>query len=471
MRQRAWMRRIAAMGRPEFVQFVRDNIPLIAAGLLIPNALSLLTMTRLIDIGLPPRAGAIMLYACVAVLARRLPFPVTVGLFLAVLALDAVATLSLMFGMAPVEFIAAIEHAQRVAFFASPLYAVLIVAVVLTAVAALACLRRRRALRAGNVPVLLVLTCGFAALDYFDNISPHYHLGAMMGRQQPVRSAAEISGFNAAAQSGGRNVVMVMVESLGYLRDPEARARIAAPLYDPALAGAYTVTDGHASYFGSTTAGEMRELCNTRTFYRDYVVQDTGQCLPDRLARRGYSTLAVHGFAGRMFERDLWYPIVGFDRALFRQELLKASHHRCGGTFRGACDSELAPLLTAGARSASPDGRPRFVYWLTLNSHVPVVPGEARTDFRCGTDGGRFGHRDVCHMAELWRDVFEIVAAIARDPAMGRPEILLVGDHAPPLWSKRGRAQFEPGLVAWYRLQPRGVLQPQMREAGLSVGQ
>ena len=58
-------------------------------------------------------------------------------------------------------------------------------------------------------------------------------------------------------------------------------------------------------------------------------------------------------------------------------------------------------------------------------------------------------------MAELWHDVFAAVARIARDPAVGPADILLVGDHAPPLWSKRGRAEFAPGQVAWYRLQPR----------------
>jgi hypothetical protein len=34
-------------------------------------------------------------------------------------------------------------------------------------------------------------------------------------------------------------------------------------------------------------------------------------------------------------------------------------------------------------------------------------------------------------------------------------EILLVGDHAPPLWSKAGRALFTPGKVTWVRLTPR----------------
>ncbi|MGO3930203.1 hypothetical protein NP284_18045 [Rhodopseudomonas pseudopalustris] len=69
-------------------------------------------------------------------------------------------------------------------------------------------------------------------------------------------------------------------------------------------------------------------------------------------------------------------------------------------------------------------------------------------------------------MAELWRDVFEGVAQLARDPALGQPEILVVGDHGPPLWSKRGRAQFEPGKVAWYRLQPRKEPDVRIERAG-----
>jgi len=30
-------------------------------------------------------------------------------------------------------------------------------------------------------------------------------------------------------------------------------------------------------------------------------------------------------------------------------------------------------------------------------------------------------------------------------------EILLVGDHVPPLWSKQGRHRFTPGQVSWVR--------------------
>ncbi|MFC0243736.1 sulfatase-like hydrolase/transferase [Rhodopseudomonas telluris] len=450
-------------------RFVRANSRLIAGGLLFPNLLSLLTLTSLVDIGLPPRTESILFYACVALIARPLRFVFVVPLFLAVLAFDLVRTLALMFGMAPSEFLAAFEHAQRVDLFASPLYVALTAAIVATTIASLVCLSSRKALVAANAPAFFGLTLAFAAVDFACNVSPHYHLGWMVGRSEQVQSAAEVSGFGAAAGEGRRDVVLVMVESLGYLRDPAARARIAAPLRDPGLAKDYVVTSGQTTYFGSTTSGEMRELCGTRMFYKDYVAQDADRCLPDRLAQRGYATVAVHGFVGGMFERHQWYPTIGFDRSLFGAELIKTTGRVCGDSFRGACDADLAPLLAA-AQPADAGNAPRFVYWLTLNSHVPVAPDQARTNFACGHDGGPFGQTDVCRMAELWHDVFNVVAQLARDPALRRPEILIVGDHAPPLWSKRGRAQFEPGQVAWYRLQPRGEPQPRMRIREAGVG-
>jgi hypothetical protein len=58
-------------------------------------------------------------------------------------------------------------------------------------------------------------------------------------------------------------------------------------------------------------------------------------------------------------------------------------------------------------------------------------------------------------MAELWHDFFNAVSKLALDPSIAPAEILIVGDHAPPLWSKLGRAEFAAGKVAWYRLTPR----------------
>jgi hypothetical protein len=326
--------------------------------------------------------------------------------------------------------------------------------VAMTTVAALACLKQRNTLMRANVFVLFFLALAFGALDYINNVSPHYSFGSTFGRNKPVESASEVSGFNVAAGAHGNNIVVVIVESLGYLLDQRARERIAAPLYDPAVTEDYLVTAGHTVYYGSTTSGEMRELCNTRTFYTDFVEEHGSSCLPNLLKSRGYTSIALHAFSGGMFEREKWYPEVGFDKELFGQDLVKTTGRFCGGAFRGACDADLAPIITAQSQQAAKGGKPRFIYWLTLNTHIPVAPGDALTDFQCASDGSGFGTKKVCRMAELWHDVFSVVAKIARDPAVGPADILVVGDHAPPLWSRRGRAQFAPGQVAWYRLQP-----------------
>jgi hypothetical protein len=428
------------------------TLRLLAAGVFLPNALSFATLASIIDIGLPPRTSAIFLYGVVALSARRAPLALTWLLFVIVLAFDLVWTISLMFGLAPTELLAALDHVQRVNVFASPLYVGLLVTIGVTSVATLRLLRRRHDLLQGSVRVLFAAVLLAAAVDVLSNTSAHFHFNAMFGRNQPVTSAADVSGFNAAAGANGRNVVVVMVESFGYLLDPAARRRIAAPLEASAITARYDVTSGHAGYFGSTTAGEMRELCGTREPYLNVAAASGTRCLPSRLQRAGYATLAVHGFFGEMFSRRTWYPQVGFNRALFGEELGARVARRCGNAFRGTCDADLTPLI---AREAARTSGPRFIYWLTLNTHIPVSPGEARIDFGCAGDEHGFGVPRVCRMAELWHDLFASVAKLALDPAIAPAEILIVGDHAPPLWSKRGRGQFVPGEVAWYRLTPR----------------
>ena len=214
------------------LKFLRSpNATLLAGGLLLPNLLSLATLSSLVDIGLPPRTGAIFLYATLAICARRIPFAATALLFLAVLAFDMVRTLSLMFGLAPSELMAALDHARRINFFSSPLYVTLIGAVATTTIAAFYFLSQRTKLMQGNIYVLFGTALAFAPLDYVTNVSAHYQFGSMFGRDKPVASAADVSGFNAVAGANGRNVVIVIVESLGYMTRPDgARAHRRAAL-------------------------------------------------------------------------------------------------------------------------------------------------------------------------------------------------------------------------------------------------
>ncbi len=442
------------------------NAVMLGAGLLLPNLLSLATLGSFIDVGLPPRTGCIILYAVLAVCARRLPFLVTAALFFVLVGFDAVWTLSLMFNLAPGELMLAVDHVQNIHFFASPLYLALMSVMAATTALTLYLLSRRAKLLQANIYLLFGLTLAFAALDYVTNVSPNYQFGSMFGRNVPVVSAGDASGWNSVVGADGRNAVLVIVESLGYLKNTQLRERIVSPLSDPAITSKYKVTSGTATYYGSTTAGEMRELCETRSFYADYAPKYGYSCLPDLLDRRGYASMAVHAFAGDMFERKSWWPKVGFDKEIFGNQIFQQTGRLCGGAFRGACDADMAPIIAKAAQKLAPADQPRFIYWLTLNTHIPVEPGYAHTDFHCGADGGVYRQATVCRMAELWHDLFGTISRLALDPRVGPADILVVGDHSPPLWSKRGRAMFAPGKVAWYRLSPRTTASTHMATAG-----
>ena len=157
----------------------------------------------------------------------------------------------------------------------------------------------------------------------------------------------------------------------------------------------------------------------------------------------------MHNFTGKFFDRDDWYPEIGFQQRIFLEDWEHLGLRSCGGSFRGPCDAELVPEL---GRLMQRSSRPSFTYWMTLSTHVPVRLNEGTPRLGCA-NGGPMQHAEVCAMTELWLDVLHGIV----DLAVARPktEILIVGDHAPPLWSRAGRNLFVPGKVPWIRLTPR----------------
>jgi phosphoglycerol transferase MdoB-like AlkP superfamily enzyme len=430
-------------------------------GVLLPNGLSIGAFVA--GIGTPPRTAVIAGYAALALVARLVPFQVALTLFLALTAYDAVSSLALLFGLSPKNVVTALHLVGDLKLFASPLYAVLVVGAVALLAANLAALKLvRERLRQGNVLVLTGATLIFAATDLFANTSLHYQFGAIYGANKPMESAVETSGFREAALSnGGRHVLLVMVEALGQFADPDHSAILLQPFRDPSLLERYAVTTGATTYYGSTTAAEMRELCNTREPYQALFEGESFDCLPARMAARGYQTAAIHGYTARFFDRHSWYPTIGFEKRTFGENLAGILPRRCGGPFRGICDVDIIPVIGQQLREAA---RPTFAYWLTLQTHVPIAPREGTPRLGCES-GGIMGHVEVCYMTEIWLDVLQAIAKLTAD--IPPTEILIVGDHAPPLWSKVGRNLFTPGKVPWIRLKP----VPQMHaEAGGKAG-
>src|SRR5438270_10217770 len=191
---------------PRFSRLWNPTVILCVAGVVLPNALSLGALAA--GIGSPPRTAAIVAYATLAVIARIVPIPVIVVLYLAAAAYDAVATIALLFNLAPSEIMVALHLSADLKLFASPLYVAMISGLVVLLAANIAVLTLKRdVLRLGNPAVMMALALVFAAADFFTNASAHYQFGTLYASGKPMESAVESSGFRTAALAGsGRNV-------------------------------------------------------------------------------------------------------------------------------------------------------------------------------------------------------------------------------------------------------------------------
>lgn len=281
-------------------------------------------------------------------------------------------------------------------------------------------------------------------------------------------SAMTQNGLTAdAVAARGNNLLVVLVEGLGAIADANDKALLSAELERAAASGNYTLTRGTTRYSGSTTAAESRELCGRWGDHLDYIHENGPfDCLPRQLAEHGYATSAYHGYSSAMFARNIWYPKIGFEDLHFADELVRdvpmLVPNRCGSVFEGLCDTEVANAVRAELLTS--DKRPKLVYWLTLNSHVPFV-AKPNGQLRCGTEEAAITNRTTCELTELWGDVFKSVASIAADPDLPPTDILVVGDHHTPLWERDAKKRFILGAVDWYFLRSSGRMREQQLAA------
>ncbi|MCY3819780.1 MAG: sulfatase-like hydrolase/transferase [Gammaproteobacteria bacterium] len=416
------------------------------AFVVVPNLPYALLMA---EYALRSRAPLILLYWCVGVVAPKCPHGFVACAMAAVVSLDIIWLVSGLFFLHPSLVVEALRYAPLIHPAAYWLYLAVGAGAVAAIVVPAYVVRRHRgrllrgwSLAAGLMGVLV-------AADLLATVKP--------GAEPPVfdsamrRSAVEQSD----ALRGGGSLLVVMVENLGVLADPAHSERLLAVLDTEAVRARYRVRDGVSPWAGMTTGATSRELCGRWATWGDYLslAGSVADCLPARLRARGYETHAVHAYTGRMFDRFDWYPKIGFAHLTFEEQMrARGEKGVCGTVFRSACDTAAADivreLLTA------PVDRPRFVYWLTVDSHMPIDPAEGTGRWDCRA-GGPFGNETVCLIARIWAGVFDATARIATDPALpARTSVLLVGDHPPSFVSRAAQRHFVPGVVPWIALEP-----------------
>jgi hypothetical protein len=272
----------------------------------------------------------------------------------------------------------------------------------------------------------------------------------------PDYPAHDLSAGSSDPQVLQPNLVLVLVEAWGLARDPALRHAMAEPLSSPQIEARYQVLSGTMPFAGPTTSGEKRELCQS---YMGMVLEQGTQaqlnrCVPPRMHRAGYRTLAVHGFNGDFFNRKDWYPRLDFDDIWFHDRLQAAGLPDCEGPFPGSCDDAVAKWLAGRLRERG--NAPLFVHWVTLNSHLPLWESVV-LKWHSGCDVSAITRSDAAICA--WYDLVSIVNKSVRDLALGplgRPTIfVVVGDHAPPFDKDSERAEFSTTQVPWFILLPK----------------
>ena len=431
--------------------------------ILLPN----LAYGLLWIMGGPPRALPILITGLLGLAAHRAWFGLKFAIFVAAVTVSAMHFISTLFTLSIVSLLHSLRFAAELNPSAAPEYIVSAAALAGTLVAAWWLLRRPtrlvelkwKLLAFAAILITISLDTSMASTT-----RGSYH--RIPASDALFTSAVQRSGLQDLA-TGDRHVLLVMVEAMGQPVDPALRSRLVNLWATPEVRARYEVITGDTLFYGSTTKGEMRELCGRWADYDQVLKQRDETCLPSVLARRGYHSSAWHSFTGGFFDRTTWYPNVGFQEMRFAPEMMEAGAEKCPGVFAGACDRDIPRQIGAALRAAE---QPQFLYWLTVNSHLPVPSSERLHTEHCARFDSSLD-RDfpqVCRLLQLFEQSGrELAQEIARAD-FPDTDILIVGDHLPPFFDRQHRSQFEQDRVPWILLRPKARLPERLAEVSAS---
>lgn len=414
--------------------------------IVLPNA----AFCVLWAIAAPPRTAEILLIAVTGLVVRRAPYWVRLLGFSAAMTFGVLSYISAIFNLAIASLVPAMRFFAELDPLRSPVYSgAFALMLAITAIAAWLLRRDMRFEGQWDLVVAIVATLAMAGVDGAVARASSGSYKRLPSAGTPFASAVEASGF-ATGATPGRNLMIVVVEALGAPVDPALDNALLGRWRRPDILARYAVTSGTTAYYGSTTNAEVRELCGEWGDYGTFMREPAPQCLPAQLRAKGYRTTAIHGFTGRFFDRIDWYPNVGFTDLIFGERMLRDGAPECPGVFPGACDRAIPEILKRRLRRAT---TPQFVYWLTLNSHLPV-PAEDRLgtrDCRLGTEAGS----GLCRLVHVVATTNDSLARTLTARDMPATDVLIVGDHMPPFFDHRTRSRFRPDAVPWILLRAR----------------
>lgn len=283
----------------------------------------------------------------------------------------------------------------------------------------------------------------------------HYYQGTYNGFLVGGNDDARMAGAGAKSlslqllpHSHSDKILLVVDESWGFTQDPQLQEAVLEQIL--AERGRFEFFEhGMKQFNGLTLQAELKELCQIHlessitSELKTLTSQDFADCLPHQLQQRGYTTYGLHGSTGSFYDRADWYPKAGFQHRQFVENM--SSLPRCGA-FNGVCDhalfAEVKKMLLAQPKT--------FVHWMTLTTHFPYEAKDI-TDKRLQCR--QFGLKpdgNPCRNLMLHAQFFDQMAIWLQDPALKGLEVVVIGDHEPPMLDRDERDKvFQPAGVSW----------------------
>ncbi|UOO92871.1 sulfatase-like hydrolase/transferase [Vitreoscilla stercoraria] len=248
-----------------------------------------------------------------------------------------------------------------------------------------------------------------------------------------------------------KKILYIVAESLGSVRMQGIQDTMLATLKQQHQFEFFK--QGSFDFKGATVQAELRELCrlDVRNGYafRKLTHNPFTHCLPNQLKQQGYRTIALHGATSILYDRQSWYPKAGFDKLIFNEHLLQLA--RCTA-FKGTCDNALKPIIIE--EFGKNTEQPLFFYWLTLTSHSPFSQDDiVNHRFNCSQFGLQT-NGDLCRNLMLHTQFFDNLSNLLKHPNMQGTEVMIIGDHMPPIWGHEPTHLFlKSNHVSWFHFK------------------
>ena len=226
-------------------------------------------------------------------------------------------------------------------------------------------------------------------------------------------------------------VMLVVVESWGVAREESVQRDILKAIYDQADNLEF-IEEGFFDFSGATLNGELRELCQMRVLKGGYALGKIDDavyqnCLPNKLKALGYKTMGMHGASSLLYDRLYWYKKAGMDTQVFVEHVPEVP--KCHA-FNGACDTGLMDIIAKEFEKNQ--NNKFFFYWLTLTNHYPYSQTDLKNS-RLDCEKHNLFAGDICHNFRLHTQFFDNLGELIKRPEMAGVEVILVGDHMPPI--------------------------------------